>query len=178
MVQRTQAGTGSDLAATAMVLRGGPARLLLIEAPFYRNITDALATGAIAAASAAGCSVERIAVPGALEIPQALALAARAGRIGPPAGGAYFQGAIALGCVIRGETTHYETVCDMANHWLMQVATEQGLAVGNGILTVENEAQALARADGGSANKGGDAARAAIRLIDLARTFAAEANSR
>ncbi len=165
MVQRASAGVAVGEGAKG-------ARLLIIEARYYEALADALADGAIAAATAAGCTVERIAVPGALEIPQALALAAHGRRIGRPNGAGPCHAAITLGCVIRGETSHYDTVCNNANHWLMHVANEHGLAVGNGILTVENEAQAWARAEGGIANKGGDAARAALRLVELARSFA------
>lgn len=158
--------------AAQPVLGAEGARLLIIEARFYADLADALAEGAIAAAMSSGASCERIGVPGALEIPQALGLACRLGRLGTPEGAAPFQGAVALGCVIRGETTHYETVCDMSNHWLMHAAAQHGIAVGNGILTVENEQQAWARAGGGIGNKGGDAARAALRLIAIARSMA------
>lgn len=147
-------------------------RILIIEARFYGELADALAGGAVAAIEAAGATYERIGVPGALEIPQALKLACRIGGLGPPDGHTRFQAAIGLGCVIRGETTHYDTVCDMSNHWLMHVANEHGVAVGNAILTVENESQAWARANGGIDNKGGDAARAALRLVAIARAMA------
>ncbi|MFN0217563.1 MAG: 6,7-dimethyl-8-ribityllumazine synthase [Hyphomicrobium sp.] len=149
--------------------RSGPLRahVLIFEARFYPKISDLLAEGALAELSERGATFERIVVPGALEIPQALvaAVAARA------AGRQAFDGAIALGCVIRGETAHYDIVCDNANHWLMDVATRQGVPVGNGILTVDAEAQAIARARGGRVGKGGDAARACLSLIELKRTF-------
>lgn len=147
-------------------------RILIIEARFYRELADALAEGAMAAIAAAGGTHQRIGVPGALEIPQALQLACQVGGLGRPEGSSRFQGAVALGCVIRGETTHYDTVCSMSNHWLMHVATAYGVAVGNGILTVEKETQAWARAKGGVDNKGGDAARAALRLVEIARALA------
>ena len=99
-----------------------------------------------------------------------------AGLIGSAPGGAAnarFDGCVALGCVIRGETTHYETVCENANHWLMEIAVRHAVPLGNAILTVENEAQALARAEGGRRGKGADAVRACLSLIGHARAFAA-----
>jgi len=147
------------------------ARVLLIEAPYYGAIAEALAAGAIAELEAAGASFERVTVPGALEIPLALAQAAKAGLIPADAANARFDGCVALGCVIRGETSHYETVCANANHWLMEVAIKHAVPLGNGILTVDNEKQALARARGGAEGKGGDAARACLRLIELQRAF-------
>jgi len=150
---------------------GEPVRVLVIEARFYEHTSDQLAAGAIAALQEAGAGFDRVSVPGALEIPQALAQAASAGRIPRSAANAEWDGAVALGCVIRGETAHYDIVCNNANHWLMEVAIRHTIPVGNGILTVENEAQALARARGGSEGKGGDAARACLRLIELARAY-------
>jgi 6,7-dimethyl-8-ribityllumazine synthase len=147
------------------------ARLLIIEARFYEAISDHLVAGAVAECEARGVSYERIAVPGALEIPQALSLAALAGLIPGGAPSSRFAGAIALGCVIRGETGHYDVVVDNANHWLMEIATRHRIPVGNGILTVDSEAQALARATGGRDGKGGDAARACLRLVELDRAF-------
>ena len=148
---------------------GDPVRahVLIIEARFYEAIAEFLVEGAAAELSARGVTYERITVPGALEIPQVLAAACAARSAGRRA----FDGAIALGCVIRGETAHYDIVCNNANHWLMDVATRQDVPVGNGILTVENEAQALARAQGGAAGKGGDAARACLALIEIKRGF-------
>jgi 6,7-dimethyl-8-ribityllumazine synthase len=148
-----------------------PAHILIIEGRFYEHISDELAAGAIAAFEAEGASYDRVSVPGALEIPQVLAQAASAGLIPRTGARAKWDGAIALGCVIRGETAHYDIVCNNANHWLMEIAIRNALPVGNGILTVETEAQALARARGGADGKGGDAARACLRLIDLARTY-------
>ena len=150
------------------------ARVLLIEAPYYGAIAEALAAGAIAELEAAGASFERVTVPGALEIPLALAQAAKAGLIPADAANARFDGCVALGCVIRGETSHYETVCANANHWLMDIATRHAIPLGNAILTVENETQALARAEGGRRGKGADAVRACLALIGHARAFAAK----
>jgi 6,7-dimethyl-8-ribityllumazine synthase len=146
------------------------ARVLIIEARFYEKISDLLAAGAAAELDAAGASYERILVPGALEIPQALAHAVKAKVIPATAERAQFDGCVALGCVIRGETTHYEIVSNNANFWLMELAMAHCIPVGNGILTVENEAQALARARGPE-GKGGDAVRACLHLIELARAL-------
>lgn len=147
------------------------ARVLIVEGRFYDKISDELLAGAIAALEAQGVAHDRITVPGALEIPQALAQAATAGLIPRSAASGKWDGAIALGCVIRGETSHYDIVCNNANHWLMEVAVKHAVPVGNGILTVDTEEQALARARGGAEGKGGDAARACLRLIELQRAF-------
>jgi 6,7-dimethyl-8-ribityllumazine synthase len=144
-------------------------RILIIEARFHEHIADALANGAIAELEAAGAAYDRVAVPGALEIPQALAHAVAAGLIPASGPSGRYSGAVALGCVIRGETSHFDIVCRNANHWLMEVAIRVNVPVGNGILTVENEQQALARAQGGREGKGGEAARACLRLIEIAR---------
>ena len=162
MVQKTTTAPGADDAAQAM-----RAHVLIVEARFYEGIADMMAEGAISEFAARGVTFERIGVPGALEIPQVLAAAAGARAAGHMA----FDGAIILGCVIRGETAHYDIVCNNSNHWSMDVAMHQGVPVGNGILTVETEAQAIARAEGGRSGKGGDAARAGLRLIELKRGF-------
>lgn len=141
-----------------------PPRVLLVVAPFYRAIADDLARGAEAVLNAAGATIERIELPGALELPTAIRLAAESGR---------YDGYVALGCVIRGETTHYETVCNDSSRGLMLLGVERGLAIGNGVLTVENEAQAIARAKPEEMDKGGGAAMAALHLIALARRFKA-----
>jgi 6,7-dimethyl-8-ribityllumazine synthase len=146
--------------------------VLIIEARFYSGIADELVRGAIEEIEASGASFERVAVPGALEIPQALAASVAAGLIPRSATSARYDGAVALGCVIRGETAHYDIVCNNANHWLMEVAIMAGVPVGNGILTVDSEAQALARARGGRGGKGGDAAAACLRLVEIAHDFA------
>ena len=162
MVQKIEAA-GSPLQSGPMIR----AHVLVLEARFYDGIADMLAEGAIAELTARGATFERIAVPGCLEIPQVLAASAAARSAGRVA----FDGAVALGCVIRGETAHYDIVCYNANHWLMDVAVRNDVPVGNGILTVENEAQAIERAKGGRAGKGGDAARACLRLIEIKRSF-------
>lgn len=146
-------------------------RILIIEGRYYDDICDALLEGAISELEAAGAVYDRITVPGALEIPQALAQAVKAGLLPATAPGARYSGAVALGCVIRGETSHYDIVCNNANHWLMDLAIRHHVPVGNGILTVDTEAQALERARGGREGKGGDAARACLRLVEIARQF-------
>lgn len=149
---------------------GGSARILIIEAPYYQEVTNELVAGARAVLDAAGVGYDRVPVPGALEIPQAFRQAVSAGLF---TGGAkpVYAGSIVLGCVIRGETSHYDIVCNNTNHWLMETAIQHDIPVGNGVLTVDTEAQALARARGGAEGKGGDAARACLRLIWLAQTF-------
>jgi 6,7-dimethyl-8-ribityllumazine synthase len=147
------------------------ARVLIIEGRFYDAISDELANGAIAALKAQGAGYDRITVPGALEIPQALAQAVSAGLIPRSAASGRWDGAVALGCVIRGETSHYDIVCNNANHWLMEVAIGHGIPLGNGILTVDTEAQAIERARGGPDGKGGDAVRACLSLIELVHSF-------
>jgi 6,7-dimethyl-8-ribityllumazine synthase len=166
--------------ATAPTGDGAPrgaegARVLVIEAPYYAAIAAKLMAGATAELEAAGAGFERIAVPGALEIPLALAGAVKAGLIPGDAPHARFDGCVALGCVIRGETTHYDTVCANANHWLMDLAVRHAIPLGNAILTVETEAQALERAQGGRRGKGAEAVRACLALIAHARAFSLSA---
>jgi 6,7-dimethyl-8-ribityllumazine synthase len=136
--------------------------MLIVVAPFYRDIADMLLAGARAAVEAAQAAQETVEVPGALEVPTAIRLASRAGL---------YDGFVALGCVIRGETTHYETVCNDSSRGLTLLGLD-GLAIGNGILTVETRAQAEVRADPAGMNKGGGAAEAALHLVALARRFA------
>jgi 6,7-dimethyl-8-ribityllumazine synthase len=136
--------------------------LLIVEARFYTHIADMLVEGASACLTDHGATFERIAIPGAFEIPAAIAMAATSGK---------YDGFIALGCVIRGETTHYDYVCAESARGLNELAITQHLAIGYGILTTENEAQALVRADPGHKNKGRDAALAALRMIELKHHF-------
>ncbi len=136
--------------------------VLIVVASFYRKIADGLVAGARAMLDQAGAAHELVEVPGALEVPVAIRLAA---------GTAAWEGYVALGCVIRGETTHYETVCNDSSRGLMWLGVERGLAIGNGILTCESMAQAEVRADPGGMDKGGGAAAAALHLIALARRF-------
>lgn len=143
------------------------AHILMIEARYYEDISDLLIEGVVAECAQRGITFEHVIVPGALEIPQVLAAAAAARE----AGRMTFDGAVALGCVIRGETAHYDVVCDNANHWLMETAVRKEVPVGNAILTVDTHAQAVARAEGGIKGKGGDAVRACARLIEAKRAF-------
>lgn len=143
------------------------AHVLIIEGRFYTAIADMLAEGAIAEFDARGVTYSRLVVPGALEIPQVLA----AGAAARAAGRTAFDGAVALGCVIRGETAHYDIVVNNANHWFNDVAIRHDVPVGNAILTVDTEAQAIARAEGGRRGKGGDAARACLAVLELKRGF-------
>jgi 6,7-dimethyl-8-ribityllumazine synthase len=138
-----------------------PVKLLIVVAPYYKDIADDLIAGAQAVLDRAGAAHEVIEVPGALEVPSAIATAHRMSN---------FDGYVALGCVIRGETTHYDTVCNDSSRGLMLLGL-QGAAVGNGILTVENRDQAVVRADPADQDKGGGAAAAALHLIALARRW-------
>ncbi|XDZ67001.1 6,7-dimethyl-8-ribityllumazine synthase [Alphaproteobacteria bacterium LSUCC0684] len=147
-----------------------PLRFLIVEARFYEDIADALAAGAIETLTEAGVEYDRIAVPGALEIPAAIAMAAQSRE------GAIYDGYVALGCVIRGETYHFEIVCNESARALMDLSTMELIAIGNGILTVENADQAWERADPARKNKGGDAARAALAMSALARKFGIESD--
>ncbi|RIX32564.1 6,7-dimethyl-8-ribityllumazine synthase [Sphingomonas edaphi] len=137
------------------------AHVLIAEARFYAHLNDMLLAGARAALDRAGHSHETVTVPGALELPGVIALAAESGR---------FDAFVALGVVIRGETYHFEIVAGESARGLMAL-TMDGLAVGNGILTVENEAQAIVRADASQGDKGGDAAEAALALLALRGRF-------
>jgi 6,7-dimethyl-8-ribityllumazine synthase len=139
------------------------ARILIVEARFYEHISNALLDGATAALESAGARFERIGVPGALEIPPAIAFAARAGVNEANA----YDGYIALGCVIRGGTFHFEVVASESARGLMELGLHHHLCIGNGILTVENEEQALERATRDQLDKGGDAARACLALVNL-----------
>ncbi|MBN9507253.1 MAG: 6,7-dimethyl-8-ribityllumazine synthase [Altererythrobacter sp.] len=138
------------------------AHFLIVEARFYDHLNDRLIAGARAALEAAGHRVDILTVPGALEVPGAIALAAESGR---------YDGFVALGVVIRGETYHFEIVAGESARGIMAL-TMDGLAIGNGILTVENEAQALVRADPGQLNKGAGAAEAAMALLAIREKFA------
>ncbi|SHJ43849.1 6,7-dimethyl-8-ribityllumazine synthase [Palleronia salina] len=136
-----------------------PVKLLIVVAPYYKDIADDLVAGARAQAEAAGATCDLVEVPGALEIPTAIRLAQRT---------ADYDGYVALGCVIRGETTHYETVCNDSSRALTLLGLD-GCCIGNGILTVETHEQAAVRA--GEQNKGGGAAAAALHLVALSRKW-------
>ncbi|GAB4385580.1 6,7-dimethyl-8-ribityllumazine synthase [Albidovulum sp.] len=137
-------------------------RLLIVVAPYYKDIADSLVAGARAVAAKAGADVDLVEVPGALEIPPAIAMASRM---------ADYDGFVALGCVIRGETTHYDTVCNDSSRGLTMLGLS-GVCIGNGILTVETRAQAEVRADPAGQDKGGGAAAAALHLVALSRKWA------
>jgi 6,7-dimethyl-8-ribityllumazine synthase len=137
--------------------------ILIVEATFYPEISRQLLDGATAALERAGAYFDCISVPGALEIPTAIRLAMQGGEHG----GKSYDGYVALGCVIRGETYHFEIVAGQSARALVDLGIDYGLCIGNGILTVENEPQALVRAGREGADKGGDAARAALALLDL-----------
>jgi 6,7-dimethyl-8-ribityllumazine synthase len=142
----------------ARALKG--ARVLVVEARYYDDIADALLTGAKTALEAARVAFDLVTVPGALEIPPAIAIALRGRR---------YDGVVALGCVIRGETSHYDIVAGESARGLMELAIDRALPVGNGILTVDTAAQAKARAAPHGHDKGGAAAKAALALIRLKR---------
>ena len=138
-----------------------PVKILIVASPYYKDISDHQVAGAKAEIEKAGATWEIVEVPGALEIPTAIGIAERMAK---------FDGYVALGCVIRGETTHYDTVCNDSSR-AIQLLGLQGLCIGNGILTVENYEQAAVRADPAEMNKGGGAAAAALHLIALARKW-------
>ncbi|WP_296423897.1 6,7-dimethyl-8-ribityllumazine synthase [Yoonia sp.] len=138
-----------------------PVKILIVASPYYKDVSDDQIAGAKAEIEKVGATWDLVAVPGALEIPTAIGIAERMSD---------FDGYVALGCVIRGETTHYDTVCNDSSRAL-QLLGLQGLCIGNGILTVENYDQAVVRADPAKMNKGGGAAAAALHLIALARKW-------
>lgn len=138
-----------------------PVKLLIVVAPYYRAIADQMIAGATKTAKDCGADFEIVEVPGALEVPTVVAMAERQSN---------FDGYVAIGCIIRGETTHYDTVCNDSSRALSLLGL-QGACIGNGILTVENMAQAQARANPDDQNKGGGAAAAALHLIALSRRW-------
>jgi 6,7-dimethyl-8-ribityllumazine synthase len=143
--------------------------ILIVEARFYEDIADELLKGATKALDAAGAIYDRLSVPGSLEIPPAITIALDAAeRAEKP-----YDGAVALGCVIRGDTIHFEIVSFESSRGLMEISRTRGVPIGNGILTVDNEAQAWMRAKVDEGDKGGDAARAALALVRLKRRLAA-----
>jgi 6,7-dimethyl-8-ribityllumazine synthase len=143
------------------------ARILIVEARYYDEIADALLAGATKALQEAGAEVDRVSVPGSLEIPGAIAIAidtAHWGRLP-------YDGAVALGCVIRGDTIHFEIVSHQSARGLMELSIAQRFPIGNGIITVDTEAQAWERARVEELDKGGDAARAVLALIGIKQRF-------
>ncbi len=142
--------------------------ILIVEARFYDDIADELYAGASAEIARQGSTCERMSVPGVLEVPQALALAHRAGLLPMRGHAGGYDGCIALGCVIRGETSHYDIVARESARALMDLATTHAIPLGNGILTVENQAQAMERARKDRRNKGAAAASACLDLVAMA----------
>ncbi len=144
---------------------GKGARILVVEARFYDDIADALLAGATKALKEAGAAFDCLSVPGALEIPTAITIALDAAQHGRRP----YDGVVALGCVIRGDTIHFEIVSQQSARGLMEVSVARKIPIGNGIITVDTEAQAWARARAEEQDKGGDAARAALALIAIKR---------
>jgi len=136
--------------------------ILLVEAKFYTDVAEELASGAIERLTNGKFTYDRLEVPGALEIPAAIKLASLSNK---------YDGFIALGCVIRGETSHYDTVCNESARGIMELSIKDNLAIANGILTVENESQAWARASRKDKNKGGSVADACTRMIEIKEQF-------
>jgi 6,7-dimethyl-8-ribityllumazine synthase len=160
MMAGPRQGKGDD-----SVPRG--ARVLIVEARYYNDIADALLAGAMKVLDGAGAQVERISVPGSLEIPIAIAVAIDTAQWGRQP----YDAAVALGCVIRGETIHFEIVSEQSARGLMELGIAQRLPIGNGIITVNTEAQAWARARPEEQDKGGDAARAALALLAVKQRY-------
>lgn len=156
-------------ASSAFIKPEGGAHLLIIEARFYDDLADALLDGAKSALDEAGATYDVVTVPGALEIPGVVAFALD----GAGNGAIDYDGFVALGTVIRGETHHFDIVANESSRKLMDLAVDESLAIGNGILTTENEAQAWARARRDEGDKGGFAARAALTMIALRRKLGA-----
>jgi 6,7-dimethyl-8-ribityllumazine synthase len=145
-------------------------RILIVEARFYDDIADELLKGAMRALDQAGAVYDHISVPGSLEVPPAITIALDAAE----AAGKPYEGVVALGCVIRGDTIHFEIVSFESSRGLMDISRTRGVPIGNGIVTVDNDAQARTRARMEEADKGGDAARAALALVRLKRRLAAQ----
>src|SRR5450756_610830 len=153
---------------TVSVKKRATLRMLIVEARFYEAISDALLAGATRVLDEAGATYNRIAVPGALEVPAAIAIAVDAAQKKR----APYDGVVALGCVIQGETYHFELVSNESARALMDLSVNRQLAIGNGIVTVDTEAQARARAGADERNKGAAAARAALAMVALKRNLA------
>lgn len=140
--------------------------ILIVEARFYDDLADALLDGARTALDEAGATHQTITVPGALEVPGVIAMAID--------GASHFDGYVALGMVIRGETYHFEIVCNESARGIMDLTVQRKAAIGNGIITVENQDQAWARADRSRKDKGGDAARAALAMVSIGQQMASK----
>jgi len=153
-------------------IAGPPPHVLIVRAPYYREVVDGLAAGAARILAEASAEVSYLDVAGAYELPQAVGLAARGAAA---RGGLRIDGYVVLGCVVRGETDHYDFICQSTMDGLMQVSLQFGLAMGAGLLTVDSLAQALARAGADGHNKGAEAAVAALLQIGVARRFRSDA---
>jgi 6,7-dimethyl-8-ribityllumazine synthase len=152
---------------TVSAKKRATSRILIVEARFYEPISDALLAGAVRVLDEVGASYDRIAVPGALEVPAAIAMAVDAAQKKR----APYDGVIALGCVIQGETYHFELVSNESARGLLDLSVSRQLPIGNGILTVDNEGQARARSTADGRNKGGSAARAVLTMVALKRSL-------
>ncbi len=159
----TKSTDGTKSTKTA---KRSPLRILIVEGRYYEDISDKLFAGAVAVLEGAGASFDRITVPGALEMPPAIAMALDAAKRKP------YDGVVALGCIIQGETYHFDLVSNESARGLMDLAIDRQIPLGNGILTVDNEAQAYARLGGDHGHKGAQAARAALALVDLKQSLA------
>jgi 6,7-dimethyl-8-ribityllumazine synthase len=156
-------------AATPRAPKSAAPRILIVEARFYNHIADALLSGAKAVLDAAGASYDVITVPGALEIPGAIAMVANLAADAPKNKKTPYDGYVALGCVIQGETYHFEIVSNESARGLMDLTVQRQFAIGNGILTVDTEAQAKDRIGGAHGHKGADAAKAVLAMVALKR---------
>ena len=145
------------------------AKVLIVDGRFYEDISDELCKGAMAVLDEAGMEYERLAVPGAFEIPQAIRFAIRSMELGSAM--RQYTGFIGFGCVIRGETSHYDYVCQESSRALMDIVMQYSVALGYGIITVENRDQAWERADITKKNKGGDVAQACLRMMEVKKHF-------
>ena len=164
MAKKAGAAKPSAAKKVASKASGAP-RILIVEARYYDHIADALLRGAMKVLDEAGAVVERLTVPGALEVPGAIAMATAARKKQP------YDGVVALGCVIQGETYHFEIVSNESARGLMDLTVHQQIAIGNGILTVDTRAQATARSSDDDRNKGAHAAKAALAMVALKRSL-------
>ena len=155
-----------DLGGKSPVPKVPGAKILMVVSPYYRGVADMMQCGAEAVAEEAGATLDRIFVPGTFELPAAIAHASKAN---------IYDGFVALGCVVRGETSHYDYVCGESARGLMNLSTLDGLAIGYGVLTVENFEQAEVRADPARGDKGGEAMKAALAMVAIKRRFAGAA---
>lgn len=149
----------------APVVPGPPAQVLIVRAPYYRDVVDGLSEGAGRILKEAGASFEVLDVAGAFELPQAIRIALRAQ--------AKFDAFVALGCIVKGETDHYDFICQATMQGMMNLALQYGIAVGTGLLTVDSIEQAVARSGLDGFNKGAEAAAAALMQVNVARRFGA-----